>query len=75
MTSGEVFCAPGFMAKLERLKDFGCDLTELTWLSEARNTYLHDCTIYAGYTANPDADSERLILQRGAGDRPPGRDL
>jgi hypothetical protein len=50
---GEIVCQPGFAAKLARLKELGCDLTELKWLSELRNSYIHDCTMFAGYRARP----------------------
>jgi hypothetical protein len=63
LTPGEIVCAPGFMAKLDRLKDLGCDLRDLAWLAEMRNSYVHDCTILGGYRVAPDANACRLTLR------------
>ena len=37
MIPGEVFCDPGFAAKIRKLSELGCDLTDLQWLSDHRN--------------------------------------
>jgi len=47
--TGVISCGPGLTAKLNKLKELGLDLTELQWLVELRNMYLHSCSIYAGY--------------------------
>jgi hypothetical protein len=47
--SFEIECRPGLTAKLFKLRDLGLDLTHLDWLVHLRNSYIHDCRIYAGY--------------------------
>jgi hypothetical protein len=59
----QVFCGPGFTAKIAKLNELGCDLTELCWLSEARNNYVHECNIFAGYRIHPDFERKRLALK------------
>lgn len=59
----KVFCDPGFATKIAKLHELGCDLTELRWLAEARNTYVHECNIFAGYRIHPDCEGKRLDLR------------
>jgi hypothetical protein len=47
---GYVICSPGLSAKIDKLKGLGLDLSQLKWLIEARNRYIHDCVIHAGYS-------------------------
>lgn len=58
-----VFCDPGFATKISKLHELGCDLTELRWLAEARNAYVHECAIVAGYRIHPDFEGKRLDLR------------
>jgi hypothetical protein len=60
---GEVFCDPGFMAKLAKLKELGCDVTEIDWLAELRNSYIHGCKIYGGYSVAADFDRQRVTVK------------
>jgi hypothetical protein len=64
---GHVECAPGFGAKIFKLKDLGLDLTEIGWLVELRNWYVHDCRIYAGYRVTPNWETGPEWLLRPVG--------
>ena len=46
---GFIACGRGLTAKLYKLKEMGLDLSELQWLVELRNSYVHNCSIAAGY--------------------------
>ena len=47
---GYVICSPGLSAKIEKLKTLGVNLSQLKWLIETRNRYVHDCVIHVGYS-------------------------
>jgi hypothetical protein len=61
--SGLVVCGQGFGAKLNRLRDLDCDLTELDWLADLRNRYVHQSSLFAGYRIHPDFDGNRLTVR------------
>ncbi len=46
---GVITCNPGLTAKLNKLRELGLDLTELQWMVDLRNLYIHQCSISAGY--------------------------
>jgi hypothetical protein len=60
---GEVECNPGLTSKLKKLRGIGLDWTRLDWLVELRNMYVHDCSIYAGYTVDWNVRPSRLQLR------------
>jgi len=61
---GFIECHRGLTAKLKKLQSLGLDLTELQWIVELRNAYIHSCGIYAGYRVGvDDKDTPRFILQ------------
>ena len=61
---GIITCDRGFDAKLRKLKDLGLDLTELKWLADLRNDYIHAITIYAGYKVSvPEKGKLRFTLR------------
>lgn len=61
---GVIECHRGLTAKLNKLHSLGLDLTELQWIVELRNAYIHSCKMYAGYRVEFDhGDTSRLILQ------------
>lgn len=60
---GQVFCDPGFATKISKLRELGCDLEELRSLAKARNTYVHECKVFAGYRIHPDFEGNRLDLR------------
>lgn len=64
LQAGEIECHPGLTAKLKKLEGLGLGLSEFEWLVGLRNWYLHDCSIYAGYTVGIDSgDNPSLILR------------
>lgn len=61
---GVIECHRGLTAKLKKLHALGLDLTELQWIVDLRNAYIHNCGIYAGYRVGvDDRDTPRLILR------------
>lgn len=65
---GFIECHRGLTAKLKKLQSLGLDLTELQWIVELRNAYIHSCGIYVGYRVGVDhkdthKDTPRFILQ------------
>ena len=50
---GRIECGLGFTQKVKLLEQFGADLNGLHWLAKARNLYIHNCAISAGYTIGP----------------------
>jgi hypothetical protein len=61
---GFIECHRGLTAKLKKLHSLGLDLTELQWIVDLRNAYIHSCGIYTGYRVGvDDRDTPRLILQ------------
>ena len=61
---GVIMCDRGFDAKLRKLKELGLDFTELEWLADLRNSYIHDMTIYAGYKISvPEKGELRFTLR------------
>lgn len=61
---GVIECHRGLTAKLNKLHSLGLDLTDLQWIVDLRNVYMHSCNIYAGYRVGPDwNDRPQLILK------------
>jgi hypothetical protein len=50
-------------AKLNKLHSLGLDLTDLQWIVDLRNAYIHTCGISAGYHVGIDhGDTPQFIL-------------
>src|SRR5262250_2990700 len=69
-TSGLPFCSviecyPGLTAKLKKLHSLGLDLTELQWIVDLRNEYIHSCRIYAGYGVGIDHGDKPILQASG----------
>lgn len=61
---GEVICAPGISAKIDKLSELGLNLSALKWLVDLRNQYIHECRIYAGYSfVFPDSPGKNYHLE------------
>lgn len=61
---GLIECNRGLTAKLNKLCSLGLDLTELQWIVDLRNTYVHCSVIYAGYRERlDDGDPPKSVLQ------------
>jgi hypothetical protein len=52
--SGCIVCNQGLTAKLKKLTTLGLDITDLQWIIDLRNVYIHSCNIYAGYSIKID---------------------
>jgi len=65
--AGVISCGPGLTAKLDKLRELGLDLTELQWLVDLRNMYLHSCSIYAGYRVEPSWRGKPRLTLRASG--------
>src|SRR6266446_6023142 len=61
---GVIECHPGLTRKLKKLQSLGLDVTDLQWIVDLRNAYIHRCRMYAGYRVGfGHEDTPRLILQ------------
>jgi hypothetical protein len=60
---GEVICAPGISAKMDKLSELGLNLSALRWLVDLRNEYVHECRIYAGYSFAFSDSGDQLELK------------
>jgi len=61
---GVIECRQGLTAKLNKLHSLGLDLTDLQWIVDLRNEYIHTCSIYAGYRVGiGDGDTSQFILR------------
>jgi hypothetical protein len=63
---GELICYPGFSAKMRKLEQLGFDFSFPNWLVELRNSYIHECSLYAGYGI-VFAGEESLVQLRASG--------
>lgn len=61
--AGRIVCNPGLTAKLDKLTELGFDLSDLKWLVDLRNQYVHACSIEARYGLAGDFDKGRLVLR------------
>lgn len=52
--AGFIECTSGLTSKINKLNNLGVDLTQLQWLVNIRNEYVHSCSIYAGYSERID---------------------
>jgi hypothetical protein len=60
---GVIECHQGLTAKLNKLHSLGLDLTDLQWIVDLRNAYIHTCSINAGYRVGiGDGDTSQFIL-------------
>ena len=59
---GSVECHRGLTAKLEKLAALGLDITDLQWIIDLRNIYIHSCSIYVGYSIIVDDTGAILIF-------------
>jgi hypothetical protein len=60
---GVIECHQGLTTKLNKLQSLGLDLTDLQWIVDLRNSYIHTCRIDAGYRVGvDDGDTPQLIL-------------
>jgi len=62
---GVIECYPGLTAKLKKLHSLGLDLTELQWIVDLRNEYIHSCRIYAGYGVGIDHGDKPILQASG----------
>lgn len=61
--AGFIECTRGLTAKIMKLKDLGVDITQLQWLINLRNEYIHSCSINIGYRHTYDEIEENIQLK------------
>jgi len=66
---GEVICAQGLNAKIDKLKELGLDLSALKWLVDSRNYYIHECKISVKYGLVWSEDHKHKLELRAYGPR------
>lgn len=64
---GVVECYQGLTTKLDKLQSLGLDLTELQWIVDLRNSYIHSCGIYVGYRIEPGSGDKPGFILRASG--------
>ena len=66
---GFIECHRGLTAKLNKLHSLGLDLTELQWMVDLRNMYIHGCRMYVGYGVEPLWDEPARLRLRPSAER------
>lgn len=64
---GVVECYPGLTTKVNKLHSLGLDLTELQWIVNLRNNYIHSCRIYVGYRIETPSGNKPEFILRACG--------
>lgn len=65
--AGVLSCSPGLGAKINKLQSLGLDLSDLRWLVELRNRYVHSCSIDVRYKVSISDDEESRLSLRATG--------
>lgn len=61
--AGFIECNKGLTAKINKLIDFGIDITCLQGIIDLRNEYVHSCNIYLGYTLRLEETESKTQLK------------
>lgn len=61
--TGFIECTRGLTAKIIKLEDLGVDITNLQWLVDLRNYYVHSCSIYTGYSERIDETEDNIQIK------------